>query len=81
MHFVGITSIPNESSQGGFWTEKKLEWGALIVGIAALLLLAISWRNLNGYEKLIIALYLLSHILNYLVSLVKNIGQSYLFQI
>ena len=48
MHFVGITSIPNESSQGGFWSEKKLEWGALILGIAALLLLAISWRNLNG---------------------------------
>ena len=48
MHFVGITSIPNESSQGDFWSEKKLEWGALILGIAALLLLAISWRNLNG---------------------------------
>ena len=64
MHFVGTTSIPNESSQGGFWSEKKLEWGALILGIAALLLLAISWRNLNGYEILIIALYVLSHIRN-----------------
>ena len=48
MHFVGTTSIPTESSQGGFWSEKKHEWGALILGIAALLLLAISWRNLNG---------------------------------
>ena len=64
MHFVGTTNIPNESSQGGFWSEKKLEWGALILGIAALLLLAISWRNLNGYEILIIALYVLSHIRN-----------------
>ena len=54
MHFVGTTSIPTKSSQGGFWSEKKLEVGALMVGIAALLLLAISWRNLNGYEKLII---------------------------
>jgi len=48
IHFVGTTNIPNESSQEGFWSEKKLEWGALILGIAALLLLAISWRNLNG---------------------------------
>ena len=48
MHFVGTTSIPTKSSQGGFWSEKKLEVGALMVGIAALLLLAISWRNLNG---------------------------------
>ena len=64
MHFVGTTSIPTKSSQGGFWSEKKLEVGALMVGIAALLLLAISWRNLNGYEILIIALYVLSHIRN-----------------
>ena len=48
LNFVGITIVPNESSQGGFWSEKKLEWGALILGIAGLLLLAISWRNIDG---------------------------------